>query len=85
MSAETRFVAAEDGSPWVETFTEKGIEFFRFETRTAIAIEAGSVTIRTRRRMAAGLLEYFRKNETFRALVMRQNQQHAIDFFEGAA
>lgn len=81
---ETRFVANEDGSAYIETFTDKNLEYFRFETRTKFDIGNGaSITVRTRRRMAAGLLEHFRRNQAFREQIMRQNQKHAEKFLDG--
>ncbi len=82
VSVETRFTAAEDGEAWTEKFVEKGVEWFRFESRTKITLEDGcSITIRTRRRMAAGLYAYFRGAEAWRKQILRENQDHALDFY----
>lgn len=82
MIAETRFVAAEDGSAWTEEFSESGVDWFRFVTHTTIALETGPITIRTNRRMHAGLHEYFKRNEAWRKRILGENQGRAIAFFE---
>jgi len=52
--------------------------FFRFQTRTTITGRTRAVV--TTRKMALGLLDYFLANEPFRALVLRENQIHALRF-----
>lgn len=85
MIAETRFAAADDGSPWTEEFEADGVEWFRFVTHTTVAVaDADPLTIKSHRRMHAGLHEYFKRNEAWRKQILRQNQDKAIAFFQSA-
>jgi hypothetical protein len=87
MTVETKFVTDEEGR--IAVSEKRGTKelppdnrFFHFQTRTVFTTSAGStIAIRTNRRMAAGLLEYFLDNKLLQDRVLKQNEDHAKNFF----
>jgi hypothetical protein len=89
MTAETKFVTDDEGRIVIGDGTRvKGLprngedKFFYFQTRTAFTISTGgSISIRTTRRMAIGLLIPLLGAKSFQDQILKQNENHAKEFF----
>lgn len=87
MTIETKFVTDEEGR--IAISEKRGTKkfppderFFYFETRSTVTTSDGkTMSVRTMRRMAAGLMIYFLANEKFQERILKQNQDHAANFF----
>jgi len=83
MDLKTGFVKTSADEPWfdIPDFGGQRVPFFVFQTLTEIKDSDGMNRIYTTRWMATGLLTYFLKNKSFQDKILRENQAHAVLYF----
>lgn len=79
LEIKSEFIAESNGKPKI---TKRTRLFFSFLSRTEIKISTGSIVIRTNRRMARALEEYFLDNKDFQSKVLAENERNAVRFFQ---
>jgi hypothetical protein len=82
MEARSQYITNSEGLIKTRKLSEK---FFAFQSITVFIANSRVVyAIRTTRKMAKGLMDYFYNNDDFKKQLLLQNQRSAIKFFYSA-